>query len=269
MTETHPATLGSLLEFVKDARGFDFTGYKRTTIERRVAKRMADVGVTDGYDEYIDYLELHSAEFAELFNGLVNATGFFRDPDAWEQLEREILPQVLAGRPEGAPLRVWCAGCSSGEEAYTVAMVLARTLGELPFQQRVKIYATDIDEEALDRARQGAYSPRQIDGVPADALERFFEETGQRFVFRKDLRRCVVFGRNDLVHDAPISRTDMLVCRNTLMYFTAEAQTQILRRFHFALDDDGVLLRRSAPSCWAVMAAYSRRSTASRGSSGR
>jgi two-component system CheB/CheR fusion protein len=121
-------------------------------------------------------------------------------------------------------------------------MVLARVLGDDEFRARVKIYATDIDEEALDFARLGAYVPRQIEDVPAPALERFFERTDQRYVFRKDLRRSVIFGRNDLVQDAPISRIDLLVCRNTLMYFTAETQAQILRRFHFALNDTGMLL---------------------------
>jgi two-component system CheB/CheR fusion protein len=121
-------------------------------------------------------------------------------------------------------------------------MVLARVLGDEAFQERVKIYATDVDEEALDQARHAAYLPRQVENVPREALERFFERTDQRYVFRKDLRRCVIFGRNDLMQDAPISRIDLLVCRNTLMYFTAEAQSQILQRFQFALQDDGVML---------------------------
>jgi two-component system CheB/CheR fusion protein len=235
-------SLDELLVFIKEARGFDFTGYKRSSVERRVAKRMGDVGVT-GYDEYIDYLELHAEEFAELFNTLlINVTGFFRDPQTWENLASETLPQLLTSLGPDAAIRVWCAGCASGEEAYTVAMVLARVLGDASFRDRVKIYATDIDEEALDTARHGAYLPRQIEDVPQDALERFFERTDQRYVFRKDLRRSVIFGRNDLVQDAPISRIDLLVCRNTLMYFTAETQSQILRRFHFALNDDGVLV---------------------------
>jgi two-component system CheB/CheR fusion protein len=121
-------------------------------------------------------------------------------------------------------------------------MVLARAIGEDAFQERVKIYATDIDEAALDQARQAAYLPRQIEDIPHDALERFFERTDQRYVFRKELRRCVIFGRNDLVQDAPISRIDLLVCRNALMYFTADTQAQILRRFHFALDEAGFLM---------------------------
>ncbi len=244
MSGARATTLGALLEFIKQSRGFDFTGYKRASIERRVAKRMADVGIqADRYDEYIDYLELHAGEFAELFNTIViNATGFFRDPETWERLTTEASPQMLATRTESSPLRVWCAGCASGEEPYTVAMVFAHVLGDLAFQQRVKIYATDIDEQALDQARLGAYLPRQAVDLPADDLGRFFESTGRRFVFRRDLRRSVIFGRNDLLQDAPISRIDLLVCRNTLMYFTAETQASILRRFHFALNDAGVLL---------------------------
>ena len=235
-------TLDALLGFVKETRGFDFTGYKRSSIERRVAKRMAEVGV-DGYEDYIDYLELDSDEFAQLFNTiLINVTGFFRDPHAWEYLAESIIPQLIESRGADAPLRVWCAGCASGEEAYTVAMVLARVLGDAAFEERVKIYATDLDDDALDQARHGAYLPRQIEDVPRDALDRFFERSDQRYVFRKDLRRCVIFGRNDLVQNAPISRIDLLVCRNTLMYFTAETQAQILRRFHFALDNAGFLM---------------------------
>ncbi len=235
-------TLDALLEFIKETRGFDFTGYKRSTIQRRVAKRMAAVGA-ERYDDYVDYLELRGDEFVELFNTLlINTTGFFRDPETWEYLATEIAPQLLAARKPDSALRVWCAGCASGEEPYTVAMVLARVIGDASFRERVKIYATDIDEEALDQARHGAYVPRQIEDVPHDALERFFERTDQRYVFRTDLRRCVIFGRNDLVQDAPISRIDLLLCRNTLMYFTADTQRQILRRFHFGLDDDGYLL---------------------------
>ncbi|MGZ4186302.1 MAG: CheR family methyltransferase [Solirubrobacteraceae bacterium] len=242
MTPAGETTLDALLEFVHQIRGFDFTGYKRSSIERRVAKRMTAVGA-NSYDEYLDYLELHPDEFAELFNTvLINVTGFFRDPPAWEYLATEVLPDLINSRPDDRAIRVWSAGCASGEEPYTLAMVLARVLGDQAFLERVKIYATDVDEEALDRARHGAYLPRQIEDVPRDALERFFERTDQRYVFRKDLRRCVIFGRNDLVQDAPISRIDLLVCRNTLMYFTAETQARVLGRFQFALENDGVLM---------------------------
>ena len=242
MNPRSETTLDDLLEFVNQTRGFDFTGYKRSSIERRVAKRMGEVGV-GSYDDYIDYLELHADEFESLFNTvLINVTRFFRDPASWEYLATEVLPEIVKSRPEDRPIRVWSAGCASGEEAYTLAMVLGRVLGDHAFLDRVKIYATDIDEPALEAARHGTFAPRQIEDVPRDALERFFERTDQRYVFRKDLRRCVIFGRNDLVQDAPISRIDLLVCRNTLMYFTAETQAQVLRRFHFALDNEGVLM---------------------------
>ena len=214
----------ALLEHLKACRGFDFTGYKRSSLMRRVDRRMGQLGITS-YADYLDQLELHGDEFTTLFNTiLINVTSFFRDAEAWEQLAREALPALLAAKPPTQPLRVWSAGCASGEEAYTLAMVLAELLGPAEFRDRVKIYATDVDEEALTYARQAGYTEREVRGIPPELLGRYFEYTGGRHVFRKDLRRSVIFGRNDLVQDAPISRIDLLVCRNTLMYFTAETR---------------------------------------------
>jgi two-component system CheB/CheR fusion protein len=236
------AAFEAVLDHLKSSRGFDFTGYKRSSLVRRVDRRMAQIGVAS-YPEYLDHLEMHGDEFTALFNTiLINVTGFFRDPEAWDHLRRDVLPPLLAARPPGQPLRVWSAGCASGEEAYTLAMVFAELLGPAEFRDRVKIYATDVDEEALTYARHGSYSEREVRGVPPELLDRYFDPTGGRYVFRKDLRRSVIFGRNDLVQDAPISRVDVLVCRNTLMYFTAETQARILTRFHFALGTAGVLL---------------------------
>ncbi len=240
MTQPDPA-FEALLEHLKVSRGFDFTGYKRTSLMRRVDRRMAQVGVGD-YADYLDYLELHADEFTALFNTiLINVTGFFRDPEAWRVLTERVLPAMLTAKAPGLPLRVWCAGCASGEEAYTLAMVLTEMVGAEEFRKRVKIYATDVDDEALARARHGAYTEREIQGVPDDLRARYFETVNGRHTFRKDLRRSVIFGRNDLVQDAPISRIDLLVCRNTLMYFTAETQARVLARFHFALAESGVL----------------------------
>jgi two-component system CheB/CheR fusion protein len=232
----------ALLVYLKESRGFDFTGYKRSSLMRRVDRRMVQVGV-GGYPEYLDHLQVHPDEFTALFNTiLINVTGFFRDPDTWDLLRDEVLPALLAVRPAQAPLRIWSAGCASGEEAYTLAIVLAEALGIDAFRERVKIYATDVDEEQLTEARQAAYSDKALESVPAGLAEKYFEPAGGRFCFRKDLRRSVIFGRNDLVQDAPISRIDLLACRNTLMYFNAETQTKILSRFHFALADGGILL---------------------------
>ncbi len=230
----------SLLGFLKEQRGFDFTGYKRASLVRRVRRRMSEVGLED-FEDYHDFLETHPDEFTALFNTiLINLTDFFRDPDAWSHLLADVLPPLLARRQD-EPIRVWCAGCASGEEAYTLAIVLAEALGIDEFRARVKIYATDVDAEALALARQAAFGEREVRGVPDELRERYFERTGNGFVVNKDLRRPVIFGRNDLVQDAPISHIDLLTCRNTLMYFNAETQAKILNRMHFALRDDGVM----------------------------
>jgi two-component system CheB/CheR fusion protein len=231
----------ALLSYLKEARGFDFTGYKRSSLMRRVNRRMAQVPVTD-YAEYLDYLQVHQDEFTALFNTiLINVTGFFRDPEAWDYLRKEILEPMVAAKPPGSTIRLWSAGCASGEEAYTLAIVLAEILGADEFRQRVKIYATDVDDVRLNEARHATYSARDISAVPDDIRDRYFDPVVDGFAFRSDLRRSVIFGRNDLVQDAPISRIDVLACRNTLMYFNAETQARILGRFHFALVDDGTL----------------------------
>ena len=231
----------TLLLHLKENRGFDFTGYKRSSLTRRVNHRMAQVGVGD-YAAYLDYLEVHSEEFTALFNTiLINVTSFFRDTEAWEYLRTKVLPEVLAAKAPEEVIRVWSAGCASGEEAYTLAMVLAEALGVEEFRRRVKVYATDVDEEDLAHARHATYDERQVRTVPAPLLERYFDQVGGRFAFHKDLRRSVIFGRNDLVQDAPISKIDLLACRNALMYFNAETQSRILSRLHFALAPAGVL----------------------------
>src|SRR5262245_24746306 len=142
-----------LIQYLKEQRGFDFTGYKRPSLMRRVQRRMDAVG-QESFESYLDFLEVNPDEFTALFNTiLINVTGFFRDADAWRYLQEEALADVLRGR-EGRPIRAWSAGCASGEEAYTLAMVLAEGLGAEEFRERVKIYATDVDEEALAVARQ-------------------------------------------------------------------------------------------------------------------
>jgi two-component system CheB/CheR fusion protein len=235
------SNLESLLEHLKRVRGFDFTGYKRPSLMRRVEKRMQEVGA-QAFDDYRDYLEVHTDEFARLFDTiLINVTGFFRDPQAWEYLNKEIIPQILAGKKPTDSVRVWSAGCATGEEAYTLAMLLAEHLGISGFRQRVKIYATDLDQDALAVARQGSYDAKTVQDIPEALLKKYFDRTGSRYSFHTDLRRSVIFGRNDQVQDAPISRLDLLVCRNTLMYFNAETQERMLSRFHFALQDKGFL----------------------------
>ena len=230
-----------LLLMLKETRGFDFTGYKRSTLMRRVRRRMDARGVAS-LGEYRDYLELEPEEFTRLFDSLlINVTGFFRDPLAWEALREEVLPDLLSAKSARRPLRVWSAGCATGEEAYTLAIVLVEIMGLEEFISRVKIYATDLDEDALAEARTGVYTERQVAEVNEEFRRKYFEASGTKYAFRRDLRRQVIFGRNDLTRDAPISRVDLLVARNTLMYFNAETQSNIIRKFHFALSNPGFL----------------------------
>jgi two-component system, chemotaxis family, CheB/CheR fusion protein len=231
----------ALLLYLKQSRGFDFTAYKRSSLMRRVLVRMQTAGI-DSFADYLDYLQVDPNEFTRLFNTiLINVTGFFRDSETWEFLTENVMPSLLAGLRPTDPIRVWSAGCASGEEAYSIAMMLAEVVGNEQFRERVKIYGTDVDEEALAQARQATYGSREIEGVPPDLLQKYFDRQDDRFIFNKELRRSIIFGRHDLIQDAPISRVNLLACRNCLMYFNAEAQARILARFQFALADDGIL----------------------------
>jgi two-component system CheB/CheR fusion protein len=228
-----------LLHFLRDSRSFDFTGYKRPSLMRRVRHRMQEVGI-DSFEDYQDVLQLEPREFTALFNTiLINVTSFFRDLDAWEHLRTEIFPQLLEANG-GGELRVWSAGSSAGQEAYSIAMLLHEAIGS-SFRERVKIYATDVDDDALNYARQATYTEREMRGLPDAYRERYFDLLNRRYVFTPDLRRSVIFGRNDLASDAPISRIDILLCRNTLMYLNAETQSRVIRRLGFALKPNGVL----------------------------
>jgi two-component system, chemotaxis family, CheB/CheR fusion protein len=231
----------NLLSYLKQSRGFDFTAYKRSSLMRRTLVRMQTIGVF-GFANYQDYLQVDPEEFTRLFNTiLINVTGFFRDPPAWEYLASDVLPDMIG--PDGAThsIRVWSAGSASGEEAYTIAILLAERLGLGDFRERVKIYATDVDEEALNEARMASYEERSTRDVPPELLRKYFEQQNGRFIFSKELRRSVIFGRHNLIQDAPISRVNLLICRNCLMYFNAETQGRILSRFQFALLPGGVL----------------------------
>ena len=233
--------LEALLEHLRNTRGFDFTGYKRPSLARRVTKRVQALNL-QGFGDYLDYLEVHPEEFATLFNTmLINVSSFFRDAPAWEFLRADILPKLLAAKAAAEPIRVWSAACAGGQEAYSLAIAFAELLGTEAFCQRVKIFATDVDEGALSQGRQGSYSLEDLEPVPADLREKYFERAAARYVFLNGLRRAIIFGRLDLIADAPISRLDLLACRNTLIYFNLETQRQILERFHFALDETGFL----------------------------
>src|SRR5262245_25442198 len=185
----------ALLDYLKGGRGFDFTAYKRSSLLRRIQKRLQAAGI-DSYDGYQAYLGAHPEEFGLLFNTiLINVTSFFRDPEAWDYLMTQIVPRILGGpRPDSA-IRVWSTGCAAGEEAHPLAMVRAEQLGIEGFRRRVKIYASDVDEDALMQARHATYTAAQVEDIPPGLLSKYFERIDDRYLFHKDIRRSIIFGR--------------------------------------------------------------------------
>ena len=231
----------NLLNYLNCSRGIDLTGYKRNSLKRLTSKRMQRVDVAS-YSEYLDYLQVHPQEHENLFNSLMlNVTAFFRDRSTWDFLREKIIPRILKQKDEDEPIRFWSAGCASGEEAYSLAIVLSETLGVEQFCQRVKIYATDFDEEAINQGRKAFYPAKSLEVIPEDWQRKYFEPKGYGYIFDNTVRRCVIFGKHDLLEDAPISKLDLLCCRNTLIYFNSETQAKILNRFHFALNPSGFL----------------------------
>jgi two-component system, chemotaxis family, CheB/CheR fusion protein len=231
-----------LLEFIKEERGFDFTGYKRPSLLRRIRKRMDTLGI-EGYDLYLARLQADPDEFTHLFDTiLINVTSFFRDPAVWDAIGQEILPRIFALKHKMSPIRVWCAGSASGEEAYSIAVLLAEQLGTHEFRDRVKIFATDVDEDALAIGRHAWYSNRALQSVPHDLLEKYFSTDGNGRSFAPELRRSLIFGRHDVVQDAPISRTDLVLCRNTIMYMNTDTQERVIANLAYSLNDGGFLV---------------------------
>jgi len=217
--EDNSEAFEALLDYLKRSRGFDFNGYKRPSLTRRVRKRLETLAIPT-FEEYVDYLEVHPGEFAELFNTiLINVTSFFRDQAAWDYLSVECIPRLLSQKGPDDPIRIWSAGCASGEEAYSLAILTAEAVGPDAFRHRVKIYASDVDEQALAEARQANFSDKDIQAIDENLRKKYFDQVEDRYTFNSDLRRAVIFGRHDLTRDAPISKLDLLSCRNTLMYF--------------------------------------------------
>jgi two-component system, chemotaxis family, CheB/CheR fusion protein len=234
--------LRQILTQVSRQASLDFQPYKTATILRRIGRRMA-VTHNRSMRDYLEYVKGHPEEVGELVKAfLINVTQFFRDPDAFAFLKREILPQVIAqARERNRVVRVWTAGCASGEEPYSLAMLLTDLLEAELSDWSVKIFATDLSETAITFARRGLYADNVLSGVPAAYRDRFFERAdhGSRIV--KTLRQMVIFGHQDLTRSAPFPRIDLLVCRNVLIYFTPELQDDVLTQFAFSLSPSGYL----------------------------
>ena len=208
----------ALLDYLKHSRGCDLTGYKRSTLMRRFRQRMQNINI-DSYQSYLQYLQHHPQEYLDLLNDvLINVTSFFRDRDAWDYLAALVLPKILASKQPYEPIRVWSAGCAAGQEIYSLLILLAEALGIESCLERVQCFATDADQAALQQTRKATYSDLEIASIPPHLLEKYFEQTEQGYVFHPTLHSTIIFGHHDLAQDAPMSKIDLLACRNVLMY---------------------------------------------------
>ncbi|MEP7011397.1 MAG: chemotaxis protein CheB [Acidobacteriota bacterium] len=223
--------------------GHDFSGYKPSTIERRIERRMA-IHQVETLDGYAKYLQRTPAEVEALFRDLlIGVTHFFRDTEAFEVLEREVIPSLFAGKPAGAPIRVWSVGCSTGEEAYSLAILLQERKEAIKATNSVQVFATDIDSVAIATARLGIY-PASLDmDISPERLARFFslEPDGGVYRIHKRIRDLLIFSEQDVIKDPPFSKLDLICCRNLLIYLGADLQKRVIPLFHYALNPEGRL----------------------------
>jgi len=230
--------------------GHDFTLYRRSTLYRRVERRMG-IHQLSKIGGYVRYLQENPQELDILFKELlIGVTSFFRDPAAWQQLARTVIPALLESRAPGGVLRAWVAGCSTGEEAYSLAIVLTEALNEIKAKHHfsVQIYATDLDKDAIEKARQGLFPENIVADVAPSRLTRFFVKEPDGFRVCKEIRAKVVFAPQNLIMDPPFTKLDILCCRNLLIYLTSDLQKKLIPLFHYSLNPGGVLFLGSAES---------------------
>ncbi len=235
--------LRTLLVDVRARSGIDFGHYKVPTIQRRLQRRLVATG-TRTLEEYRSFLQQHPEEYGRLVNAfLIKVTEFFRDRDLFSYLRHRVIPDLIAqGRERGKELRLWSAGCATGEEAYSLATIIADALGDELDDWTVRIFATDLDAEAVDFARRGVYPASALDTAPPDLLTRYFTSDDGSYTVTKTIRNLLAFGEHDLGQRPPFPRIDLAVCRNVLIYFTPELQQRALELLAFALRNGGYLV---------------------------
>lgn len=235
--------LSKICILLRDRTGHDFSQYKQSTLIRRTERRMA-LHQIDHQGDYVRYLQQSPGELDELFRDLlIGVTCFFRDPESFAALERDIIPRLFAGKSAGAPVRVWICGCSTGEEAYSIAILLQEHIQTLKQSFRVQVFATDVDARAIERARTGRYPTSIAADVSEERLARYFSRVsdGDGYRIQKAIRDLLIFSEQDVIKDPPFSRLDLISCRNLLIYFNSELQKRLMPIFHYALNPEGVL----------------------------
>lgn len=242
------SALEKVIVLLRDHTGNDFSLYKRNTLYRRIERRMGIHQITK-MARYVRYLQENSQELDLLFKELlIGVTNFFRDPAVWEELRTKVIPALLASRSPGHALRAWVPGCSTGEEAYTLAMVFREAVEALKPKASfvLQIFATDLDRDAIDKARHGVFPPNITTDVSAERLKRFFTKEDHGYRVRREIREMVIFAPQNIIMDPPFTKLDLLSCRNLLIYLTAEVQKKLMPLFHYSLTPGGLLLLGSA-----------------------
>jgi two-component system CheB/CheR fusion protein len=238
-----------IFSLLRAQTGHDFCEYKPSTIHRQIARRMA-VHQIEKMDSYIDYLRQTPAEVEALFlNFLIGVTSFFRDPEAFKAIEQQIIPKIFTDKPEmDGLIRVWSAGCSTGEEAYSIAILLQERMEALKQNHTIQVFATDIDNRTIATARAGYYPASIAADISPQRLARFFtaEPDGSAYRIQKNIRDMLVFSKQDVIKDPPFSKLDLICCRNLLIYFGAELQKKLIPLFHYALNPGGTLFLGTA-----------------------
>ncbi|RZA00916.1 MAG: chemotaxis protein CheR, partial [Moraxellaceae bacterium] len=235
--------LNKIFILLRAQTSHDFSQYKPSTICRRIERRMA-VHQLDKIDTYVKVLQKTPEEIEALFRDLlIGVTSFFRDPETFAALEQKIIPKFLEGRPAGATVRIWCAGCSTGEEAYSIAILVYERMELLKKNYKIQVFATDIDNRAIGVARAGVYHAGIADEISSERLGRFFtaEPDGTSYRIHKNIRDMLVFSEHDLIKDPPFSRLDIISCRNLLIYLNSDLQKKVISLLHYALNVNGVL----------------------------
>ena len=233
--------INRILMQLRSATGHDFSQYKKSTIGRRIERRMSMHNI-GSQEVYVRYLREHPAEVSRLFKELlINVTNFFRDPEAFDALKKDVLPLLLADKPEDYVFRAWVAGCATGEEAYSIAILLREYMDETQQEFKVLLYATDLDDDAIAVARAGFYPPNVAQDMSAERLRQFFIKEDAGYRVKKSIREMVVFAIQNVIKDPPFTRLDLLSCRNLMIYLEPEVQNRLIPAFHYALKPGGVL----------------------------
>ncbi len=236
------SALGAVCALLLERTGHDFSRYKEGTLLRRIRRRL-QLRHVGSADEYLKLLQADDGEAEALLKDLlIGVTHFFRDPEAFQALAQQVLPRMIQGKPADVPIRIWVPGCASGEEAYTIALLVREYLERLGARRLVQIFATDLDAQMLAEARRGSYAPEIAEHVSPERLARFFVREGSAYHAAKELREMCIFSQHSLVRDPPFSHLDLVSCRNVLIYLGAELQRKLVPLFHYALRPGGFLL---------------------------